>query len=678
MPMPPTPQPAPPPATPPATLAEPLIAGRFAVDVAQPLPGAGGGLPAFAATDRRTGGGGYMAIQVAPGAPPRAHALAALADFSDARVLAPLAHGAAPGPDGRPAWYVVCPTPPGPPLWPRGADTIRPWSDADLIARLLRPAASALEALERARVTHRAIRPQNLFADPALGAQAVLGTAWAAPAASTQAAVFEPPYMAMCAPAARGEGRIADDVYALGVTMLALALGRMPLAGLDDDDVVRRKLELGCFQALAGDARLSPAIADLAAGMLAADPEHRPPPALLADPAAARTRRLAARPPRRAPRALEVGDMAVFDSRSLAYAIARQPDAGARVVRNGVADHWLRRLLGDTMVAARIEDLQRVRNAEGNGADAMADARLVVQSVAMLDPLAPLCWRGVALWPDAIGTALVAEPADATLRARIEEIVAHEVVGAWAAVRAEHCDPAALRQDARQQRAWLRLRGWAGGMARLEYALNPLLPCRGRVFADRPAAQVQDVLPALEAAAARADVRAAPPIDRETAAFLAARMEGRLDAEIAALGDAAEPFAAAVRQVSVLAEVQARQKAPPLPALAAWLAGLAAPTLPQWHNRATQAARDAALAEAVPAGDLAALLGVIDDRAAREADQRGHAEAWEAVRRLDARIARLIAAATDRAETALRLGQETAAAIGVMALVAAIVVALLV
>jgi len=669
MPMPPA-QPAPPPESP--------IAGRFVVDTAYPLPGAGGGQPAFAATDRRTGQAGYMAIQVAPGAPPRPQPLAALADFADPRLLVPLAYGTAPGPAGRPAWYVVCPAPPGPPLWPPGADSIRPWSDADLIARLLRPAASVLEALERARLTHRAIRPQNLFADPAQGGQAVLGAAWAAPAASTQPAVFEPPYMAMCAPSARGAGRIGDDVYALGVTMLALAVGRLPLAGLDDETVVRRKLELGCFQALVGDARLSPPIADLVGGMLAADPEHRPPPALLADPAAARARRVAARPPRRAPRPLEVGEMSVFDARSLAHAIARQPEAGARVVRNGVADHWLRRVLGDTTVAARIEDVQRARNAEGHASDAIADARLVLQSVAMLDPLAPLCWRGVALWPDAIGTALVAEPADATLRARIEEIVAQEIVGTWAAARPEQCDPTVLRLEARQQRAWLRLRGWAGGLARLDYALNPLLPCRAALFADRPAARLPDVLPALEAVAARADLRAAPPIDRELAAFIAARMEGRLDAEIAALGDAAEPYEAAVRQVAVLAELQSRQKAPKLPALAAWLAAIVTPTLPRWHNRDTQAARDAALAAAVPAGDLAALLGTIDDPAARDADERGHAEARDAVRRLDARIARLIAATATRAETALRLGQETAAVAGLTALVAAIVAVLLV
>ena len=60
-----------------------------------------------------------------------------------------------------------------------------------------------------------------------------------------QPVLFEPPYSAMCLPAGRGDGSIADDVYALGVLLLCLALGHAPLMELDDATILRRKLELG-------------------------------------------------------------------------------------------------------------------------------------------------------------------------------------------------------------------------------------------------------------------------------------------------------------------------------------------------------------------------------------------------------------------------------------------------
>ena len=255
-----------------------LITGRYAVDPARPIAGAGGGLPAFAATDRH-GLSGLMAVQAARARPARAQVLRALAGLTEG-VLGPLAHGiGSAGDAGEEAYYVICPVPPGPAV---GA-VPRAWGEAELIECLLRPAAQALDRLNARGVTHRAIRPDNVF-QSAPGRPVTLGQGWAAPPASLQPALFEPPYSAMCLPCARGEGSIADDVYALGALMVVLALGLIPLAGLDPVGVVRRKLELGSFAALAGEAHLPSAIADLARGMLAEEPEHPPAPSHLLIP----------------------------------------------------------------------------------------------------------------------------------------------------------------------------------------------------------------------------------------------------------------------------------------------------------------------------------------------------------------------------------------------------------
>src|SRR5437763_1208946 len=78
--------------------------------------------------------------------------------------------------------------------------------------------------------------------------QVILGAAWVAPPASLQPALYEPPYSAMCLPCGRGEGSIADDVYSLGVALIALALGRTPLAGLEERAVLQQKLGLGSYE----------------------------------------------------------------------------------------------------------------------------------------------------------------------------------------------------------------------------------------------------------------------------------------------------------------------------------------------------------------------------------------------------------------------------------------------
>ena len=724
------------PSAPAAPPAEPLIAGRFAVDPARPLPGAGGGVPACAAADRLNGRTDLMALAVQPGLPPRARALQGLigapapgearaATHGDATaaaqgearlaaqgevraaidgMLVPLGQGPDPaGAGGGQAWYVICPAPPGPAL---GAALAAPWPEAALLGLVLRPAALALRQLAARGLTHRAIRPDNVFqAGP--GQAAVLGAAWADPPAARQPAVYEPPYVAFCAPSARGEGSIADDVYALGVLLLTLATGRVPLAGRDAATVVRRKLELGSYAALVGEDRLPPLLADLLRGMLAEDPEHRPPPALLADPMAARARRVAARPPRHAQHPLRIGAIAAGGARALAHALAVAPQAGLRALRSGAVDLWLRRELGDATLSVRLEEVLRLRsggdrergegeraevNPDTGGADvSRLDALLLVRAVAVLDPLAPLCWPGAPLWPDGLGPALAAAQTggqagaqgvkgthgekgpqgeqggtEADAAPQLIALILAEAAAAWAEVRAERCDVPFLRAQARQWRALVQLRGPSGGPARLTYLLNPLLPCDSKLLAGRWVARLADLPPALEAVAGTEAAGRSAPVDAAILAFVAARappgsgMETDVPAAMRGI-----PILICFRLLAVL---QLRFHPAPLPALARWLAGRAGPLLDAWRNAARRAERAEQLTAMAEAGQLAPMLALLQDPAGRSAEERDFHAARAERARLDAELAAIADGAAARAALARQWGQEIAAGIGLAVL----------
>ena len=646
----------------------PLIGGQYSVDTARPLPGAGGGMPAFAVIERRSGRSDLMAVQVDRRFPPRARALQAFAESVEG-ILSPLAHGPAPDPAGNGDYYIIAPAPPGLALDARA----HAWSESELLDHVLRPAARALERLASRGITHRAIRPNNVF-QAAPGQPVVLGMAWAAPSALHQPAIAEPPYVAMCLPAARGEGSIGDDVYALGVLLLTLALGRTALAGLDDEAVVRRKLDQGCFAALVGNGRLPAAIADLARGMLADDPEHRPDPALLTEPSAARARRVAARPTRRAPRPLQFAGRQAWNARALAHALASAPDAGLQALRNGLVDDWLRRHLGDAGLAMRIEEIRRPRPAEVSRDNASGDALLAMTAVALIDPLAPLCWRGVTLWPDGIGPALAAADESPAVE-QLTEIVTNEAIGLWASLHPDRYDAPMLRGEARQHRAWLGARGPGGGVERLLYALNPLLPCASPLLGRSWVARLPDLLPALERAAATADPATSRPIDRHIAAFIAARSERPMDAEIAALGRTGEDAAEA--ELRLLATLQMRLHPAPLPALAKWIATRSDELLAGWHSRARREQATARLKELAEAGQLVAIVKLLQDATERSADHREAKAAAAELARLDAELAVLADDAPERAALARRWGQELAAGIGLLGALAALLAAAL-
>jgi serine/threonine protein kinase len=274
--------------------------GNHAVDPLTPIRGmVGGGLAAFAARPLAADAPPGLAAVCRTHHPPRIRAVERLVAEDDIpHLMRPLAQDVVAW-EGAEQRLIVYPLPPGPPLLPAG-ERRAPLREGDLIQNVVRPIGAALLALADLGLPHRGIRPDNLFR-PAAGGPVMLGEAWALPAAFAQPAVVEPPSSALCLPIGRGEGTIADDLYALGVTLVALATGAWPMAGLADDAATCAKLERGSLVAVLGDQRLPGGLVTLVRGLLAEDPDHRPTPAELAGwPGSARTRSISARPIRKA------------------------------------------------------------------------------------------------------------------------------------------------------------------------------------------------------------------------------------------------------------------------------------------------------------------------------------------------------------------------------------------
>jgi hypothetical protein len=541
-----------------------LIAGRFAVDPNHPLPEAGGGIPAFLAADRQSVAVRRVALAVSRHAPPRVKPLLTLDEPID-NLMTPLAHGVAPAPGGRgDGYYIVCTPPPGPPL----SASLTAWPEGALLDLVLRPVARVLDTLQCRGLTHRAIRLNNVF-QAASGQPVTLGAAWAAPPAMHQPALFQSPYQAMCHPAGRGDGSIAEDVYSLGVLLLVLSGGRIPLANLDDTALICWKLDLGSFAALARDSAMSGFIADLVRGMLAEDPEHRPPPSLLLDPANARARRVAARPARRSQRPLMLGDLAVHDARTLGYALLKDEKKAIQALRTGTVTHWLRRGMGDAGLAAAVEDVVRNRGADTSLA-LRADAVLLMHAISTINPRMPLCWRGIALWPDGLA-ALVANAiaTPGSLMALAEELLINEIIQDWSISdhRPSRAEAVAMSFEVASAQQYLQA-GGAGGFLRVFYTLNPLLPCRGASMAGVWIVTLFDLMQFLEHTAEAALDRL---VDVELASFIAARADRRTEMQVNGLLAKTDGASVRAAELALLKDLQTRYFPQPMPELAKWV-----------------------------------------------------------------------------------------------------------
>ncbi len=586
------------------------------------------GLPAFVVDQRKQGperGSDriqrpLLAVRTRRDAPPPATLPLFLNAYSTS-LLMPVAHGA-----GASDYWIVCDAPNGPPL----CDSVRGGpipTEGELAAIYLRPLALALSRLQTLGLTHRGVRPNNLFRSAESG-RILLGPGCVTPPAFAQPVVYEPPSVGICAPAARGAGTSADDVYALGVLLLELALGRPPMREFDPEQVVRRKLELGSFQALTAGERLPPVLVSLLRAMLCDEPDGRPALPALAETGVGAERPKAPRPEARAPRPLMVGKAPVWTARMLAMAFTTQTKEALALLRAGTIDQWLRRALEQPLPAGRLEETLQTNQ---DRLDDSVEQMILMQTVALLDPLAPMYWAGQWFWPDAAPAMLAMQMISGG-----EDVVSSAMrLGAlrrWAMLTGRGTRMGVDDLERRAARA-ARLPVPALRPSVLAYNLNPFLACTSPALGGACVLQAEQLVVALEATTAAQPTVGSRLLDSQMLAVLAARSEaGSSGRDLAIPADADERLL----DLQALAETQlhARRQASgagevplsTLPKLAARLLPVARERLAKWPGKGRRQRRLEQLDQAAAAGDLVAMIELscrddawaVDDKALQE------------------------------------------------------------
>ncbi len=171
-------------------------------------------------------------------------------------------------------------------------------------------------------------------------------------------------------------------------------------------------------------------------------------------------------------------------------------------------------------------------------------------------------------------------------------------------------------------------------------------------------------------------LRVGLPIDGEIAAFMAARSDMALTAELARINEAPDAAAAALVALRLLVWMQERQRIPALRNLAVWLGGAVMPLMAQWRNRTLRARLTAQMETEIKAGAMPRMLDLLDDHEAQEHDTGEAADAARLVARIDAELAELARAAAGRAALSDSVGHELALGAGMTALTLSLIATL--
>ncbi|HVJ42529.1 MAG TPA: hypothetical protein VM639_13580 [Dongiaceae bacterium] len=508
--------------------------------------------------------------------------------------------------------------------------TLPLFSEQQLLKNVLEPVLYALRDMGPSGATHRAIRPDNLFYQLGNSGPVVLGECFSMPPGYAQGAIFETIENAGCLPMARAPGTVADDLYALGALLLMLHLGRNPMAGMSEEQIILAKINYGSFAAMAGREKLPPSLAELLRGLLndkSAERwnirgvegwmmgQHYSPvlPYL----------------PQRATRAISFAGVEHVNKPSLGHAMSWHWQAAIQLVDQPDFDLWIRRSFNDEKA---LDTLTRIRGvSQSSGPSSGMRDRLVARMIANLAQPGPICYKDLRLSLNGLGT-LLADIIDQQdqlnqfgdmMRARIHQAWIQE----QPSLRPEQIQALRPLDDAEK---FVDRPGYGYGIERALYELTPRTPCRSPLISDFYVTDLRDLLPALDAAMPALEP-GTKPIDRHIAAFIAANLKRSLDRELSQLNNAVTAADTALAIMNLLAIVQGVHPTTKLPNLAQAMHEMLQPSLSLFHLAGTRERVAKQLDRHLTACDFGAVLLLFDpEGAVRRGDEIGFAAARNA------------------------------------------------
>lgn len=517
-------------------------------------------------------------------------------------------------PEGRRCPVLILEQPSGSPAFPTLDAEVPPMQEEQVIQRFVKPITNALRELHGAGLVHRAIRPDNIYFDETLGGEAVLGECISAPAGIAQPLAYETIQGGQCAPAGRGEGGPENDLYAVGVTLLALLSGRSPGQGVDEQLVLREKLVSGSYGALAQKLRVSLTMLEPLRGLLNDDPKERWGLEQLMLWSAGR--RLSPKQqvlPAKGSRPFVFMGQSLATAREVAHAFAGNFDEALTPITDGAIDQWLRRSLSED---ERVEAMNAAKAAGGDG------DRIVSRALIALDPEGPIRLREFRANMDGLSTLLASHADDSRARQLFHQVITNGLIPFWLEMQ-QRTLPDQMRIVTKFERIRTVIdRNHHGfGFERAIYELNVEWPCISPLFERDCVPLLEYLLPALDRVAAQSEQPPKRLVDRHIAGFIATHIKRGIGSELSDL-DNDQPAVQALAQIKLLAAVQGQGQIIELPNLCRVALTLLEPTIERFHGASRRKTLREKLSKAAATGKLSEVLSIVDNYQELTEDQR--------------------------------------------------------
>ena len=488
---------------------------------------------------------------------------------------------------------------------------------------IIDPVFRAIEHLDSIRITHREIRAENLFFMDNEHQEVVIGDCLTCPPGFDQPIIYEPLHRSMASASGRGNGDLSDDLYALGVTIIVLILGERIQEYETLEELFTAKFELGTYDALCGSRRIFSSIQEPVRGFVIDDINERWGREEMTQWLNGKKQNSKKHiTSRKATKPYAFMEKNYHNPRVLAHAFTKNIKEAAIAIKEGRLEKWIRHNLGEDDLALKINAIATTATAKENEIR-NSDDHVVARASILMDPLAPIRYKGLSLMPDAYGPTIAVELLRRNTMQTAAEVLRYDLPNFWYGAPSQQLRDSnsyKFQMTYREMASFLQNTDTGFGIERCLYQLNSSLPCQSPLISKNCVINLQQLLPALDEIADVTDQKLRP-IDRHITAFIAARIGPSIENELSVLSEQKDS-SFLIGMLRLLATLQLKSRNDqPFYSLTNWVGSLLGPVINTYYNLSTRKRIEEEIPQIVSEGSLIELINLVDDPEIRDQDR---------------------------------------------------------
>ncbi len=523
---------------------------------------------------------------------------------------------------------------------------------------------SACEALRGYNITHRAIRLDNIFFKDDSQKELVLGDCAATFPSLFQPCAYETIENLLCLPEARGNGSNADDMYAIGVCILALLTKTDFSSPGPALDFLHSKLKKTSFLSLSGGKKIGSQYLVVLKSLLEDNAEKRGNYLQIYNFLEGKASNFSVESSDRSMRALPINNEKYYTAKSAAIAMLENQKEALSLIQNGKLLEWVKNGLENEKLYNKIEK-QIKQSAEKNEQDF-----LVPEICILLDCSLPIRCGDIYVFPGGLPKVLFYYLKNNKNTINFQALLSSNLIKTWYQEQPSMRAPS----NSNEFRVYVSRVGYGYGLDRIIYDFDDDLPCTSELIGNEFVNSPAKLLRALDKNYTK--FKDSLPFDHNIIAYLRCKMGKKIDGIITDINSQQDHLQRSAI-IRLYANIQNKHGPVQLFNLCQWLINSAKPVVKSYHNLKYQKYLEQELVKTAKNGKIIDIYELLENEEAKNKDRSEYSEALKNINILTNEKNRILSGDSKLDEEAKDLAIRFASVLSVLTMLSSFIFSLI-